>query len=529
MQRMHVDQQHVAVAVFEFHGLVHLAVLHGPHQTAETPHAVIDMHDEVARFQFVQLRHRKRLPAVDLPAQRIPLVALEKLVIGIKTAFEPVVHKPLVQGKGKGVELHLRKTLRGENILQALDLGLVVGEDKDLVTRLATVVYIFGQQLVLLIESRLRQGIELNGTGGRQTLRIAAAQHQRFSLQGPGKLSAARHPAVDLRGIVGLGEHLSANIVHPAQRMPQIIGPPHRLAGKLRQGHAATHIHASLQIGDDLHPVELLGRELGGYVETADGLHLVAEEIDAVGLVLGKRKDVDDTAAQRILPRLVDEIHLRKSVLLQQIGQKPHLHPLAAPDRYRPSVELSRIDHLLGQSLRIGTDDQKALSVETAKGIQRRGALHDARRILLSELHGALVSGGKEHHPLLAQQRIEIVQQIGGGILVFAHEEMHPALPRHCSSTVKGIGRPRQPLEQRHLRESQRRLQLFPLRGSSRKSQHFIHCPHTTKNHRRPLRSRMHGTFVSGRQKHHRPFSRQRTPSIVERNGNKSCFVLSGP
>ena len=52
---MDVDKEYIAVAVDQLDRLVRAPVLVDLDQTAEPPHAVIDMHHVIARFELVQL------------------------------------------------------------------------------------------------------------------------------------------------------------------------------------------------------------------------------------------------------------------------------------------------------------------------------------------------------------------------------------------------------------------------------------------------------------------------------------------
>ena len=64
---------------------------------------------------------------------------------------------------------------------------------------------------------------------------------------------------------------------------------------------------------------------------------------------------------------------------------------------------------------------------ETAQGMERRRALHDPLRILRTVGKRTFVGGRKEVDAPLVQEGVEIVEQIGGGIAVFGHEDMHAA------------------------------------------------------------------------------------------------------
>jgi hypothetical protein len=45
------------------------------------------------------------------------------------------------------------------------------------------------------------------------------------------------------------------------------------------------------------------------HVERTDGLHLVAEKVDTVGKLVGERENVEDTAPEGVLPRLIKKLH----------------------------------------------------------------------------------------------------------------------------------------------------------------------------------------------------------------------------
>ena len=94
---MHVDEQHVAVLVDQLDRLVRAPVLVDLDQTAEPPHAVIDMHHVIARFELVQLGDGHLLVAPDLAVDAVTLVTVEELVVGITAEAERMVDEPLVQ------------------------------------------------------------------------------------------------------------------------------------------------------------------------------------------------------------------------------------------------------------------------------------------------------------------------------------------------------------------------------------------------------------------------------------------------
>ena len=123
---MDVDEEYVAVAVDQLDRLVRAPVLVDLDQTAEPPHAVIDMHHVIARFELVQLGDGHLLVAPDLAVDAVTLVAVENLVVGITAETERMVDEPLVQRERHRREDHPAAADLVENILQAFDLGLVL-------------------------------------------------------------------------------------------------------------------------------------------------------------------------------------------------------------------------------------------------------------------------------------------------------------------------------------------------------------------------------------------------------------------
>lgn len=82
---------------------MHLAVLVDLDQTAETPHAVIDMHHIIAHAELIQLCDGHLLVALDLAVDPIALVAVENLMVGIETKFQVVIDETLVQRDRQGL------------------------------------------------------------------------------------------------------------------------------------------------------------------------------------------------------------------------------------------------------------------------------------------------------------------------------------------------------------------------------------------------------------------------------------------
>ena len=98
MQRVNIHKQHIVILIHQLYRLVYLTALVHLYQTAKTTHAVINMHNEIAHLQGVQLRHGHLLVTLDLAIYTVATITVKNLVIGIETHPQSVIHKTLVQG-----------------------------------------------------------------------------------------------------------------------------------------------------------------------------------------------------------------------------------------------------------------------------------------------------------------------------------------------------------------------------------------------------------------------------------------------
>ena len=125
MQRVDIDQQHVAITIDQLDRLELLAILDRLDQTAETSHAVIDVNHIVAHLQSVQFGNRKALIASDFATQAIAMVAVENLMVGVATHLQSRPHEALVQRQRQRRKAHRRTSRLAEYVCQTLDLRLI--------------------------------------------------------------------------------------------------------------------------------------------------------------------------------------------------------------------------------------------------------------------------------------------------------------------------------------------------------------------------------------------------------------------
>ena len=438
VQRMDIDEEHIAIPIDQLDRLVHLAVFGDLHQAVETTYTVVDVDHIVARAQLIELRHGHLLVALDLAIDAVTAVTIEDLMVGVEADFQVVIHKSLMERGRDRTHLRLATAHLVEDILQALDLHLVLREDEGAVATLAVTNHIVGQQLEVLVEGGLRQSRELNDAARLALGQVVTQHHHTRQLQVGGQPHARGQEAIDLRRILQIGQRATTNLVHLAQNLIRIVEPPGRLAPhEVGQRHTRPATGSALQIGHNRDPFQAIRRELARNLETANRIDLIAKEINTIGLILGIGEEVHQTASHGILARLVDKIDARKARLDKRLLQ--HLDRDHIPHPYLQCTlfEGPLLGHPLGQCLGVGAEDAIPLAVKVREGRQGCRALHHPLRILGSIGCRTLVGGGEEVDILLIEQVVEVIHQVGRRIAVIGHKDMHPLQTRHSTRRIE--------------------------------------------------------------------------------------------
>ena len=349
-------------------------------------------------------------------------------MIGIEAELQVVVDEALVQRDGERPHDGLPAADLVEDVFEALHLRLVLREDARLVPAQRVADHVVGQHLEVLVELGLGSRREADRRGGG-TLRQVVAQEEEPAGGHVGEQAVARgQQLVDRLGLLHVLQRAAPHVVHAPQHVVGVVEP----AGELRPGElherdarGGTGPRAA-QVGDDLHAVEPVGRELARDVEAADRVDLVAEEVQTVGFALRVGEDVDDAAAHRVLARLVDEIHAREA----RIDKRPFEHldrdAVAHAHRDRSPAHDLGVGNPFGQRLGVGADDEVVAlrPAERPHGTHRRRALHDPLRILGAVGRRALVGRREEADARLVEQVVEVVEQVGRGVAVLGDEEV---------------------------------------------------------------------------------------------------------
>ena len=248
------------------------------------------------------------------------------------------------------------------------------------------------------------------------------------------------------RDLLGGGEHDRGLVADQVERGAE---------GVDRQQLGDVRPFLGLLVGCDLGQLAVLERELGCGVELdslglaeralgegrkpADRLDLVAEQLEPRGAVLGRRKDVEDAAADRELAPLLDLVGVLVAGLDQQLGDVGEVDLLAAVKREALRAQLgvrhrlgerhgARDDHgrrvavgALGGERVEGPDSQadqvrRRREVGLIAGPARRVVAHPARRQVGAERPGQVARAdvvGGDHQRRASGERSARIEQRG--------------------------------------------------------------------------------------------------------------------
>ena len=229
------------------------------------------------------------------------------------------------------------------------------------------------------------------------------------------------------------------------------VGEPDcgRVGKVLQDGLAFLDEGAFLHVGQQYNLFQFLDRKLVGDVEAADAFHLVAEKLDAVRVVVGERKHIDQAATYGKLPRLDDEIHVLKLIVIQQIGEEIQIDLF--PDLKFEGVfgQEFACENLFAQ--RLGITDNQCFALGCGNALQDFRPRKDVGVVGFFGFVGAFVGSGVEEdlllavvHAALAEQTFEVVVEISRVFLVGAHDEVLPAHLPEGFFHHKSFGRSRQ-------------------------------------------------------------------------------------
>ena len=154
------------------------------------------------------------------------------------------------------------------------------------------------------------------------------------------------------------------------------------------------------ELGHHLYPITLILGELILHLEGADGIYLIAKEIDAVRELTTIGIDIEDGTTQGKLTWLVDIIHLAEAKLMERLLYLAHSNDLTFLKHQLAGIKALLRDHHLGESLRVSHDIARCPTRETG---QNFCAENLRSGITLGILDGPAITGGEEKHIIITQ------------------------------------------------------------------------------------------------------------------------------
>ena len=173
--------------------------------------------------------------------------------------------------------------------------------------------------------------------------------HDGLLLHLGGSLHAFRH---------GLfGEALLIDAVNGIADIEEVFDNHHGVLGQERQERHLALLDSS-KLGNDLHLFAGVFRQLTVYLEGADGVDVVAKEVDTERQLAAKGIDIEDAATQGKLTWLIDVVDLGETQFTEGLDHRIGIHRIALAQGHGTVVECLLGDDKFSNSLGIGDDER---------------------------------------------------------------------------------------------------------------------------------------------------------------------------
>ena len=219
-----------------------------------------------------------------------------------------------------------------------------------------------------------------------------------------------------------------------------------RALGQQAQERHAVGIE-SREFGHDVHLLPPFSRQLVLHLKGADGVDVVAEEVDTIRIFASVGVDIEDAATQGKLAGLIDIVHTLKLQFTQQDHHLRHVYRLPHRQVQAPIVQLLLVDHQFGQCLRVGHHIEQGTLGQTGNAGKHLGTQYLAGCIALPIFYRAAIARRKEEHLLLPHGLCQVVVEIACLVGILQDKHHRAAHPLRDRSKQERRGRARQPLQ----------------------------------------------------------------------------------
>ena len=162
-------------------------------------------------------------------------------------------------------------------------------------------------------------------------------------------------------------------------------------------------------------------RKLRNWVKNPYRFHVFIKHFYTIRQVVAIRKDINNAAAHRKLPRFIYKIGTNKAVFYECLHQKIHIQHLIALNINAALLQNGRHDHFFKQGFGIGYDDLlfRVAGREIANDF---GAPQHVIAVEVGKNHWFFETIGQKMHVFFYQTR-QIVVHIGGFFLAICYHE----------------------------------------------------------------------------------------------------------
>ena len=159
-----------------------------------------------------------------------------------------------------------------------------------------------------------------------------------------------------------------------------------------RSGYLSRHC----QIRNDRHFLFLLTGQLRLHLKGTDTLYFITEKVNTIRIFRSKRENIDYTATNGILSRLIYIIHIFKTITMQHIRYKSSIHLFTHTQFQGLIAQFLTGYHFLSQRIGISDDTQTFLSfLQTAQHLRTQNLIGC---VFLSVLDGTPERRRKKKH-----------------------------------------------------------------------------------------------------------------------------------
>ena len=310
-----------------------------------------------------------------------------------------------------------------ENVVQPLDLGGLPRHNHVVVALPVVGLQVGGDQVEVFVETRLRDHVPVDDhpirkRGAPVELHDMEGFEQAFQPFGcdeqglwRGEFDRIRNAFKGaLRALHGLFQLAfgAFGIGHPNARIGR-DEVEQRLDGFVEALVA--------DVGHHHRPGHLVDTELGDGVKLSDGVHFVAEELDAVGMIKRVGKHVYNAATHRVLPGFVNKINLAETVFDEHLVKEVHGVLLTQGQGEGLFGELALADDLLGNGFPEGDNGEPlAVAVDFIEDLSAHRDVGVFCDLFL--VRNPRRTREKQHVVGVANQLLQVIEEVSGRFLV---------------------------------------------------------------------------------------------------------------